>query len=403
MSVSLMAIVSCSGRDDNGQAALPPVPGPFAEIASPAGVASEVPRLSASNDGLILSWLEPTSTTDEDMFALKWSRYTAGTWSEPGTIVERNDLFVNWADFPSVIEVSENLLAAHWLQYNGPGTYAYQVRLSFSQDGGTSWSPGLVPHESVTQTEHGFVSMMPIDNGVDVFWLDGRAYVDEEAGVMSFRHAAVTSDGAVGTETVLDPLTCDCCQTSTARIPGGSIAAYRGRTTGEIRDIHVVRHLDGAWQAPALVHADGWLIPACPVNGPEIVATGSEVRIAWFTAADDEGRVMAAMSHDAGASFGEPIRIDEGNPLGRIGALALPDGRTIVLWLEAVGDGGGAEVRARTLEADGRMSESVSVGATSAARASGFPVLGLVGDDIVVAWTDPDESRVRIAVGEIVE
>lgn len=399
-------LVACgSGTDAASPNELPPTPGPFTEIASPAGVGSETPHLAASESrGPILSWLEPSADGDDegdvDSYVLNFSRLDGEAWSEPVTVVERSDLFVNWADFPSVIELGDQRLAAHWLQYNGAGTYAYQVRLAFSSDGGITWSEGLVPHENVTETEHGFVSLVPAGDEVEVFWLDGRDYANGlDSAVMSFRHVVVAGDGSVGEESLLDARTCDCCQTSVAPIPGGLIAAYRGRTTGEIRDIYVVRRLDGVWQAPTLVHADGWYIPACPVNGPEIVATGADVRVAWFTVAADSGRVYAAVSNDAGATFGPRIRIDEGRPIGRVGTLALSDGRTLVSWLEAAGDGEGAEVRARIINSAGQTSPSVPVGTSSIARASGFPVLTLDGERVIVAWTDPDENRVRVAVG----
>ncbi len=403
MITSSASLVACGGGvDATAGDQAPAAPGPFTEIASPAGIGSETPHLAAAADGPILSWLEPASEGDEGSYVFKFSRLSGDAWTDPLTIIERSDLFVNWADFPSVIEFGGQRLAAHWLQYNGPGTYAYQVRLAFSSDGGATWSEGLVPHENVTQTEHGFVSLVPAGDEVEVFWLDGRTYADGlDSGVMSFRTVAVADDGSVGEESLLDARTCDCCQTSVAPIPGGLIAAYRGRTTGEIRDIYVVRRLDGVWQEPTLVHADGWYIPACPVNGPEIVATGADVRVAWFTAAADSARVYAAQSSDAGETFGPRIRIDEGRPIGRVGTLALPGGRTLVSWLEAGGDGEGAEIRARIIDAAGRASPSVPVGRSSVARASGFPVLTLDGDRVIVAWTDPDENRVRIAVGQV--
>ncbi|TFG66586.1 MAG: exo-alpha-sialidase [Gemmatimonadales bacterium] len=404
--VTFVSSAACLfGCGDGGDAVssveTPPMPGPFTEIASPAGLGSETPHLSLGTDGPTLSWLEPASEGDGETYALRFSTLSGESWADPLTVVERSDLFVNWADFPSVIDLGDDRLAAHWLQYNGAGTYAYQVRLSFSPDRGVSWSDGLVPHEAVTETEHGFVSLVPAGYEVEMFWLDGRFYADGlDSAAMSLRHVTVTDDGTGGEESILDARTCDCCQTSVASIPGGLIAAYRGRTTGEIRDIHVVRRLDGTWQEPALVHADGWHITACPVNGPEIVSAVSDVGIAWFTAATDSGRVYAALSDDAGETFGSRIRIDEGRPIGRVGALALPGGRMFVSWLEAAGDGYGAEVRARIIDRSGRMSSSVPVGTSSVARASGFPVLTLDGERVVVAWTDPYENRVRIAVGQ---
>ena len=398
--VSSIWLVGCGGGSDAiSTAGPPPAPGPFEEVLSPAGSGSETPHLAPAAAGTILSWQEPSAGPDSDAFALRFARLTDDGWSDPQHVVRRSDLFVNWADFPSVVELPGGRLAAHWLQYNGPGTYAYQVRLAFSSDGGESWSQAVVPHEDITQTEHGFVSLVPTDDGVEVFWLDGRSYAtDGDSAVMSFRHANVEVDGSVGPETVLDPRTCDCCQTSVAAIPGGLIVAYRGRTASEIRDIQVVRRIDGIWAPPAVVHADGWQIPACPVNGPEVAATGSDVRVSGFTAASDSGRVYVAMSADAGATFGTPIRIDDGRPIGRVGTLALSGGRTFVSWLEAVGDGEGAEVRARVIDRNGLASPSAPIGSSSIARASGFPVLALAGDQVIVAWTDPDEDRVRVAV-----
>ena len=49
------------------------------------------------------------------------------------------DLFVNWADVPSVVLLDDGTLAAHWLQCSGLPMYAYDVRLSWSRDAGKTW------------------------------------------------------------------------------------------------------------------------------------------------------------------------------------------------------------------------------------------------------------------------
>jgi hypothetical protein len=113
---------------------------------------------------------------------------------------------------------------------------------------------------------------------------------------------------------------------------------------------------------------------------------------------------MVARSADGGETFGAPVRIDDGQPLGRVAALSLEDGRTALAWVEAVADRGGAErggaeVRLRVIDAAGRLSASVPVTRGSASRASGLPVLAGAGVDILVAWSDPDSGRVRVARG----
>ena len=44
------------------------------------------------------------------------------------------------------------------------------------------------------------------------------------------------------------------------------------------------------------MHADGWHMEGCPVNGPSIAADGDDVVLGWFTAANDEPRVQLARS-----------------------------------------------------------------------------------------------------------
>jgi len=392
---------SCDRTNDAASGVGPSPPGPFTVVDGPAGEGSRTPRFAASPGGILLSWQVEEAETGSVRFA----ELRGGEWSRPRTIVSRDDLFVNWADYPSVVSLGGDGLAAHWLQHNGPGTYAYQVMLSFSGDGGVTWSPPLVPHETRTETEHGFVTLVPGDGALTVVWLDGRAYEVGPGEEMSLRAAALAvpwSAGPPTDEIVLDARTCDCCQTSAVRVPGGLVVAYRGRSDAEIRDVEVVREVDGAWTEPARVHADGWRIDACPVNGPALAAVGDTVLAAWFTAAGDSAHVLAALSPDGGATFGPPLRIDDGGGLGRVAALPLDGGRFAVAWLERRGEQG-AEIRVRTVDVAGRTSRSVSAGGASPARASGFPSLALdpASGDLLVAWTDAGAGRVRIARGPV--
>jgi hypothetical protein len=36
-----------------------------------------------------------------------------------------------------------------------------------------------------------------------------------------------------------------------------------------------VRQVKGGWTRPRVVHADGWKIDACPVNGPAAASDGA--------------------------------------------------------------------------------------------------------------------------------
>lgn len=372
------------------------------ELESPAGANSAEPFLSYSDKtNLMLSWLEREA--DSSGVSLRLSSLdAAGKWSEPAEVVKANDLFVNWADFPSVVPLASGKLLAHWLQRNGTGRYSYDVRLAESADGGRTWSKSVTPHAPGIPAEHGFVTLLPRpDSSADVFFLNGSpAPADKPEGrgpPMTVAHAQWTGAGAVASrETTLDERACDCCQTAAALTTRGPVALYRDRSEKENRDISVTRFVDGSWTPPVPLHTDGWVIDACPVNGPAISAIGDRIAAVWFTGARDTAKVQLVFSTDAGKSFGPPIRIDAGQPAGRIDVELLDGGDALVTWIERTSKDS-SEVRARVVRADGTPRPSVTISPLTGGRATGFPRMARRRDDVVLAWTQPGSpSRVRI-------
>ncbi len=358
---------------------------------------SSKPFLSRTAKGdLILSWFEPRP---DHRYALRAASRSGATWSEPVTIAESDKFFVNWADFPSITETATGTWLVHWLEKTATKAYAYHVKLAASKDRGRTWSAPVTVHSDTSATEHGFVAMVPLGTGsVAVAWLDGRQMTDS-AGAMSVRTAWWNPGGTVSGETVLDARSCECCQVSMAAARGGLVVAYRDRSAEEIRDIAIVRQDGAQWSEPAKVANDGWVSRQCPVNGPSISATGDAVGVAWFTAANGLPMVKAAFSADGGRTFGKPIRIDEGNPLGRVHFQMTGPGRGVVTWLEA--EGNQAFWRVRAVGGAGADREIVTVASTSRSRDGGFPRTVLVGSDLFVAYAEPapgtaEPGRVRV-------
>jgi hypothetical protein len=385
-----------------GASGAPPAPAPLVvtPVASPAGGDSAQPQLSTSDRGVLLSWIEKTGTRA----TLKFAERTASGWTEPRVAAAGEDWFVNWADVPSVMRMSDGSLAAHWLQKSAGDTYAYDVRLSFSKDDGRTWAASFTPHHDGTPTEHGFASLFQMpDAGLGLVWLDGRAMTsashgDHGSGAMSLRFATFDRTWKQTSETLVDPRVCECCPTAVTVTADGPIAAFRNRSDDEVRDIHVARLENGEWNEPQAVHADDWKISACPVNGPALSARGRDVAIAWFTARDEQGRAFAAFSHDAGRTFGPPIRLDENGSLGRVDVELLPDGAAVATWIEFDQR---AQFRARTIERSGTKSAAVTVAGIDRSRASGYPRVARHGDELVFAWTESMDGRfsVKTAVG----
>ncbi|MDX1392907.1 MAG: sialidase family protein [Gemmatimonadota bacterium] len=372
------------------------------EFARPAK--SGEPHLLATSDGgALLTWLEPVGG---DVWAFRLARRGVEGWSEPTTIRESDAFFVNWADFPSSVEMDDGTIVVLWLERVADAPYAYHVMLSLSDDDGASWSDPIRLHDDTSPTEHGFVSMTPWEGGAAITWLDGRAMYDPDGeadgghgggagGAMSARFRTLAPDGALGAEVLLDGRTCECCQTALAASSRGLVAAYRDRSETEIRDIAVVRSLGETWSPPVPIAENGWEINGCPVNGPQLSARGADVVGAWYTGVGDAPQAYVAFSSDAGESFGPPVRIDEGLPIGRVDVEWIDDGRAVVTWVE--GNDGGARVMARLVAADEGLEAPVTVTETTVERASGFPRIARVGSEVLVVWTVPgDEGGIRV-------
>lgn len=386
---------------DASQAGFPLTP---QAIPTPAAAASAQPQLTVSSRGVLASWIERAG----DLATLTFAERTSSGWTAPRVVASGRDWFVNWADVPSVLRLPSGALVAHWLQKSGPSTYAYDVRLSHSTDDGKTWSASYLPHHDGTQTEHGFASLFPMGNGFGLVWLDGRAMKGGEhggehgSGAMSLRFAQFDKSFKQIADTAVDARVCECCPTAAAVTAEGVIAAYRDRSEAEIRDNYVSRLVNGTWTAPKAVFNDHWKIAACPVNGPALAASGRRVAMSWFTVKQEQGQAYLAFSTDAGATFGAPVRVDDGGSLGRVDVALLPDGAALATWIEFADQR--AQFRARRIDATGARSAPVTISSMTGSRASGYPRAAIANGEVVFAWTEAADGgglQVRTAAAPL--
>ncbi|MEJ7823067.1 MAG: hypothetical protein WKF85_12140, partial [Chitinophagaceae bacterium] len=343
------------------------------QLDTPADSVSAEPYLFTDINGKVyLSWINKT----KDNSVLKFSVLNNDVWSASTTIASGNNWFVNWADYPMLASDGNNMLA-HILQKSATGTYTYDVKIFTSVDKGEIWSDMKILHDDGKQAEHGFVSLMPYKNNFFASWLDGRntvgevkdtaAHHDSHNGAMSLRAAVINTQGTKTAEWELDNRVCDCCQTSTVLTANGPIVVYRDRSDKEIRDISIVRFVNGKWTEPKNIFPDQWEIKGCPVNGPRAAAEGNSLAIAWFSSPDKKAQVNIIFSEDGGANFNRPIRIDGDSAIGRVDVVVLDEESAMVSWME------GAVIKAVRVYKDGKKEKPVIIASSSESRSSGFP------------------------------
>ena len=385
----------------------PPAPLTFSEVDSPAGDGAAQPRLVTAHDGSgLLSWLEPVG----DDYALHFSQLGNDAWSEPQTVASGDDWFINWADTPSVVPVTDSFWAAHWQRYQPESYFANEIFVAFSNDGGANWTQPSLLHQDATESEHGFVTLFPDRDGVGAVWLDGRNYLvdgvylyeDLEGNKLgtSLRYARFDSSGDRMEASGVDEMACDCCLPDVAASSDGLVVTYRDRTVDERRDIVVRRLEDGQWQMPVAVGADNWVIEACPINGSVISASGDDVVVAWFTAADNAPFVRLARSGDGGRSFGAPIDLDSSGSFGHVDVALSESGDAIVSWLRSADEGVALVVR--RVSETGLLGDTQTVANIDIGRPADFPQMIVVDSRLVFAWTDFEgEGTVKTAVAEL--
>lgn len=365
------------------------------------------PFLIIGEDGILYSsWLE---YLNDSLVALNFSAFHNRVWSLPEVIAQGENWFVNWADFPS-ISANKEWMAAHWLQYRGAGVYEYDVQIALKKSG-LSWSKPITPHSDGVAAEHGFASMTPIDQDhMLAVWLDGRNTISSGSdpkehahgnGAMTLRSAIIDQNGHLSQEIELDDRVCDCCQTDIVMTEKGPLVVYRNRTEDEIRDIYVVRSLNGKWQEPHPIYIDGWKIGGCPVNGPAVDASGELIAVAWFTMAKDSARVKLSFSQDGGDNFDRPLILSDADPLGRVDLSFIDEKHVLITWLENR-NRDEAEILGCVVSKDLSRSEIFKLVSTSPARKSGFPKIAVVNNDVYLSWTEIQGSDSRVKTAQVI-
>jgi hypothetical protein len=188
---------------------------------------------------------------------------------------------------------------------------------------------------------------------------------------------------------------CYCCKTAIATdASGGVYATWRHVYPGNVRDIAFSKSADGGrtFTSPVRISDDNWVLDGCPENGPAMVVDRAQrIHVVWPTlvpgatpAREPTLALFHAMSLD-GRRFTLRQQIPtKGVPRHPQIALGRSD-ELIVAWDEQAGGTRRVAV-ARAKVGSERIASFVRQPISDLPRAE-YPVLAIVDDAAIVAWT----------------
>jgi hypothetical protein len=166
---------------------------------------------------------------------------------------------------------------------------------------------------------------------------------------------------------------------------------------GDIRDVVIPKSSDhgATWSAPVKVAFDDWRVDACPHAGPAIAVDDSNVvHVAWWTGVPGSPGVRYARSINGGKTFSLPTYLDVAafsRPAHVQLALAR-GGHVFVVW-----DQGTTAVPriAIAMSADAGRHFRPALVLSETGRVASFPVIGVTGDSIAVAWSEESTASAK--------
>jgi hypothetical protein len=319
----------------------------------------------------------------------------------------------------------DSAIVVVWTAKGQTGTRLLSAR---SNDRGRSFAAAVPVPGSEASGNRGWESIAANRDGTIVtLWLDHRETATNKSTAAPMNHAEhqhgastlsaadsvkraqlsklfAATLGEADSPRALTGGVCYCCKTALATDASGNIyAAWRHVYEGSIRDIAFTQSSDGGrtFAPPVRVSQDGWVLNACPENGPSLVVDADRrIHVVWPTlipgptaSSEPTLGLFYAMSQD-GRRFTARQRIPtEGFPrhpqitLGR-------RGEVVVAWDEQ------ANGTRRIAVARGNVDASAAAQFVRTPIAhensAAYPAVAAVEDGAIVGWTSGSSGQTVI-------
>ncbi|MFA5265848.1 MAG: hypothetical protein WC378_18665 [Opitutaceae bacterium] len=300
------------------------------EVASPcAGRPLAFDLARGPDDSVVLAWVEQGGDGAQ---SLRMAAYSAlrSAWSAPRTIASSSTLLHPVDGTELTLSADEaGRMAVAWVGAAHSGAKGSEVFATLSEDGGATWTkPQMLSAPGLSASQPSFAWRQ--GGGWLATWLEASGETGLQVCVREVGQAGILRpEGAVAHRAAT---------TAIASFPDGTdLIAFRAFRPDEGVDSWAIRRFENIWQAPQRLGRDG-LTGVAPARDPiRLSVSPPRIAAAWFTAADDEPRIVVASSPDAGARWTRASRTDLGHPVGAPDLVLLSDGSQLVAWIEGSG------------------------------------------------------------------
>lgn len=397
LNAALLALIGCGGSATN----LPDDPFTPAQVASAATGQGATPMFAVGPDGSqVLSWVAPDGPDGLEQLHVQ---VTAPDRSVTGSVLSDplGSIEPHGEAPPQVVVGADGVIHTLYTVGRDVGKRFPESALRYarSEDNGRSWSDPVNINAGEAFGSHNFHSLLAADEGrLYAAWLSsthGQSAVWLRSSVDGGR----TWDGA---RALHEAPTCPCCRTGLAAGTGGELyASWRKIFDGDVRDIVVARSPDSgsSWDAPVRPREDNWVFPGCPHAGPSLKTDANgDIHIAWWTGVENEAGVWYAVSRDGGQTWQpQPIAVGRQSIPAHVQMALGADGTIVLAWDDGLGSLPTVTLRASR---DGGETFGPAFVLSEQGIAATYPVIGLAGDSVVVAWTQVADSAYRAMVAE---
>jgi hypothetical protein len=278
---------------------------------------------------------------DQQFVAVDYSDNFGKTFSKPVRINKIPQKINLWSENPPAIAV--DMKNRIYVLYFADSVKPYTSFFSQSTDGIHFSQPVKV--STMADSFVHFQSEMLVDKTgkVHIFWHDQRdktEYKKQGGGDLSLFYVAIDGtkqlpkkDHFPRDQRIAKNI-CSCCRTAVALDTDNQpVVLARFVYPDHIRDLGMLKIIDGNSSEAWRVTYDNWKIEGCPTHGPALsISNNGRYHMTWFTQGSQRTGLFYSWSDDQGKSFSTPMAIGDLDKLaGHADVLAL-DQKVALVW-----------------------------------------------------------------------